>query len=117
MYDDTWYLVRIDFESGSGGYLGLAEDTYNVWIDGVLEASGASFYDSGIDFINKTLFGTGGGGTNKFYIDAFGLTSLGYDIGDNENSEQEAVEWTYRKEITIDHDKVESDLTNTFCTV
>ncbi|MFX1504215.1 MAG: hypothetical protein ACFFDH_24860, partial [Promethearchaeota archaeon] len=33
--DDTWYHIRIDFESSKWGYMGLSEDTFMIYINGI----------------------------------------------------------------------------------
>jgi len=51
--DDTWYHIRIDFECGAGGYMGLAADTYYFWVDGVRYGSFAFWWaQTDIDNIN-----------------------------------------------------------------
>ncbi len=79
-----WHHVRIDFECGSGGYLGL--DRYNVQfiIDGI--SSGNLVFNERPTRIDKFEIKTGGFQSNyeDLYIDAVGYSwDPNYNIGDN----------------------------------
>lgn len=84
--DNMWYHIRIDFECGSGGYLGLSEDTYQIWIDNV--NYGAFDTRHPRDYINKVTFGSGVvQATYNVYFDAIGYSwDSNYTIGDNRYS-------------------------------
>jgi len=82
---NTWYHVRIDFECGSGGYLGLNPDSYRVIIDGIssqelpFENNGTKLHD-----INCRTDGSDNG--YSYYVDAFGFSwDPDYNIGANLN--------------------------------
>jgi len=79
----TWQHIRIHFEMGNSGYMGLGPDQFELIVDGV--SSGAldtAMVGSGID---KDRFFTIAEDVNQnWYIDAFGYTGeVDYNIGKN----------------------------------
>ncbi|KKL26054.1 hypothetical protein LCGC14_2399130, partial [marine sediment metagenome] len=83
--NNTWYHVRIDFESTTGGYQGLAQYKWNMYIDGMLYGDFNLINNEGqIDMVN---FNTNTAYTNyKAYIDAIDFSrDSNYNIGDNLN--------------------------------
>ena len=85
--DNTWYHIRIDFECGSGNYLGLSADTWQIWIDGELFGSydfRESFNRDDMDNLYFRTFELDSGYSS--YIDAIGYSwDPNYNIGDNLN--------------------------------
>jgi len=82
--DNTWYHVRIDYETGTGGYQGLSADTFYVYINDTRYGP-YSFYTAvwSIDHIQGW---TAGSLSIAYYsyLDAVGYSwDNGYDIGDN----------------------------------
>lgn len=81
---NKWYHIRIDFESGAGGYLGLGADRINIDVNGIR-------YETNVDFgttitsINNIEYLTHGGHTNyRSHIDGIGYSWLSnYTIGKN----------------------------------
>ena len=87
---NVWYRHRIDFECGAGGYMGLPADTYDWYIDDVLEANNipfrASFHPDDIDVFRTTS--SGASLNYKYYLDAVGYSwDPDYNIGDNQDIE------------------------------
>ena len=80
---ETWYRLRIDFESGSGGYKGLSADTYFIYINEV--KYGPYNFESSVDYLDDiriTTHDTGTGYDN--YFDAIGYSwDPTYLIGEN----------------------------------
>jgi hypothetical protein len=86
--ENQWYHLRIDFECGSGDYMGLADDTFRVYLNGT---------QSNSDFImntpstqaNKIRITTGNSAADPnyyAYFDAVGYSwDPNYNIGDNLN--------------------------------
>jgi hypothetical protein len=85
MESDHWYHIRIDFECTTGGYLGLSQHQWNLYIDGI-KFGPYPFahnwnYAKQIIYYTDFLYGLSG---YSYYIDAIGLSWYGnYDIGDN----------------------------------
>ncbi|MHA2031074.1 MAG: OmpL47-type beta-barrel domain-containing protein [Candidatus Kariarchaeaceae archaeon] len=80
--DNVWQHVRIDFESSTGGYLGLTQYTFNVTIDGINSGS-LPFHTNGGSVDRFNIF-TGDAQTVERWIDAVGYSwDPNYDIGDN----------------------------------
>ncbi|MHA2039133.1 MAG: hypothetical protein ACW98X_22125, partial [Promethearchaeota archaeon] len=82
---DTWYHLRIEFECGSGGYKGLAADTYYVYING--EQYGPYGFASVVNNLDDLRISTDDGYTGYLnYFDAIGYSwDPNYNIGDNLN--------------------------------
>ncbi|MHA2325964.1 MAG: LamG-like jellyroll fold domain-containing protein, partial [Promethearchaeota archaeon] len=77
--DDVWYHVRIDFECTTGGYQGLAQYDWHLYING------NSYGDFNFGYTTDTNY--------YMYIDAIGVSwdstshnGLGYEVGYNANS-------------------------------
>ena len=81
----TWQHIRIHFEMGNSGYMGLSPDQFELVVDGV--SSGAldtAMVGSGID--RDRFFTIAEDVNQNWYIDAFGYTGdVDYNIGDNLN--------------------------------
>jgi hypothetical protein len=73
--DDTWYHIRIDYDSTTGGYLGLDQWKYSIYIDTVLIGTysfSGNTGNIGLFSANSYFVGT----TNcKFYIDSIDFTN------------------------------------------
>lgn len=80
---DTWYHFRIDFECSAGGYEGLAQYDWRVYINGV--KYGDYDFDINVAELNQIGFITSGGQTGVHgYIDAISYSwDTDYDINDN----------------------------------
>ncbi|MHA1271004.1 MAG: hypothetical protein ACTSPY_14520, partial [Candidatus Helarchaeota archaeon] len=87
---NTWYHIRIDFECGSGGYNGLAENTAAIYINNTLINNNFILSHGGIDPKNINGFHIGLGyisPTMYKWIDAIDYSwATGYYIGRNLNS-------------------------------
>lgn len=71
--DDTWYHIRIDFECGTGSYMGLSADTYNIFINGV--QYGAYSFTTSVDSVNNLRINTNTAASAYVgYIDAVGYS-------------------------------------------
>ena len=80
---NTWYHVRIDFEFGSGGYLGLGADKWQVTInDGDSTTGERTMLNPGTE-LHTMYFRSGHSAIYSFYLDAVGYTWDGYTPGDN----------------------------------
>jgi hypothetical protein len=79
---NQWYHIRIDFECGSGKYMGLSADTYYVYIDGV--QYGAYNFKSPQTEIETVVCTSGmsDSGYSSFY-DAIGYSWQEYFVGEN----------------------------------
>ncbi len=87
--NDTWYRIRIDFECGTGAYLGLAQYTFNLYVynsAGTLLASATDkTFINNISSVHTLIISTSDADQNYiFYADAIGFSwSPFYKIGDN----------------------------------
>ena len=81
--NNQWYHVRIAFESTFGGFEGLLQYEWKVWIDGI--ESVAIVFDNNFDELGVTHYWTSGVDLNyDTYIDALGYSwDPNYNIGDN----------------------------------
>ena len=81
--NNQWYHVRIDFECTTGGYMGLGENEWKVWSDGI--ESVAMALDNNVPNVNSFHWGTSTASTSyDCYIDAIGYSwDPNYNIGDN----------------------------------
>lgn len=82
---NTWYHVRLDYESTTGGYQGLGQYKWKITIDGTDDSNQLSFASNGQ--INRLRLVTAGGDQNyHMYVDAVGISyDPNYIIGDNRN--------------------------------
>jgi len=82
---DTWYRVRIDFECTAGGYLGLAQYTWKLTVDGTAQTSAdQGFLANKPEFHYLTFETHAAHNTYYDYIEALGFSWDGnYTIGDN----------------------------------
>ena len=96
--DNSWYHIRIDFEASTGGYEGLTQYTWRVYIDGI-EYGDYSFENNQASF-NKIAFKTGTVSSPIIYIDAIGYSwDPKYNIGDNL---QEGLLLSFENSTTLD---------------
>lgn len=85
--EDKWYNIRIDFECSSGGYHGLGQYEWRLYINGIVYgdfpfANNRNFATV-IKFYTDYLFGLS---DYSYFIDAIGLSwDSNYNIGDNAN--------------------------------
>ncbi|MGB5910564.1 MAG: zinc ribbon domain-containing protein [Promethearchaeia archaeon] len=81
--DNTWFHIRIDFDLTDGGYRGLVEDTYDVYLNGIKEIDGVTIMNP-ITSIDKIWFNSGSTVICTFYVDALGFSwDEKYEVGDN----------------------------------
>ncbi|MGB5912593.1 MAG: hypothetical protein WBH31_15480 [Promethearchaeia archaeon] len=88
VYENTWYHLRIDFECGSGGYMGLSANSWDAYVNGVKFASSKSFSETitSIDFIYIAMKYVGGDIFLHSYFDGIGFSwDSDYEIGRNLN--------------------------------
>ncbi len=80
---DQWYHIRIDFECTAGGYSGLSQYDYYVYVDGV--RYGAYDFNSNQAQIDDLKLLTGNVAVAKSYIDALGYSWFSnYTVDDNQ---------------------------------
>lgn len=86
--NDTWYHVKIHFETTAGSYQGLAQYTFRVYIDGTVQTNADFAFWNNVSNVNSVNFQTGPASSGYHgYIDAVGCTGyLGYAVGDNTNA-------------------------------
>jgi len=78
-----WYYLRIDFECGTGGYKGLAADTYTLYRNNV--EVGTFNFVTGLAIVDRFQCFTNGGACDV-YIDSIGYSwDASYSIGQNLN--------------------------------
>lgn len=79
---NIWYHIRIDFESSTGSYLGLAKNYWNFYINGELIGT---YEDAGTPTLYDTvLFRTHTTTTGNIYIDSLGYSwESTYDFDDD----------------------------------
>lgn len=81
---NTWYHIRIDFEHTTGGYQGLSQNEYFVYIDGVRYGPYLFDADEQLDELDLHTYSYGSG--YSVYFDAVGYSwAPNYNIGDNLN--------------------------------
>jgi len=79
---NTWYHIRLDFECGGGGYLGLAPDEFFITINGV--QYGPFDFNVATDNLDNVWITSINADTGySQYIDAIGYTWNFYNINDN----------------------------------
>ncbi|MFX1497560.1 MAG: hypothetical protein ACFFBH_08550 [Promethearchaeota archaeon] len=97
--DNTWYHVRIDFECGGGGYMGLSADTFFIWINDV-KYGPYNFRLVATAIGEIRLASNDLENTSLAYYDAFGYSwDPYYSIGINLN---EGLLLNFEKHITLD---------------
>ncbi|MFW9876067.1 MAG: hypothetical protein ACFFG0_23435 [Candidatus Thorarchaeota archaeon] len=98
-YDNIWYHVRIDFECTTGGYMGLSQYQYKIYINGIdYGVIGYWYNGTHIDgIVLKSHFGNIG---YHSYFDAFGYSwDPNYNVGDNKN---EGLLLSFKTDIAFD---------------
>ena len=96
--DNSWYHIRLDFECTAGGYEGLSQWDYYVWIDGTRYGP----YDFNQNYQpDRIRLITSDGHSNYYgYFHAFGYSwDPNYNIGDNLN---EGLLLSYENTTTLD---------------
>ncbi|MFX1566909.1 MAG: hypothetical protein ACFFCV_00920 [Promethearchaeota archaeon] len=83
---NQWYHLRIDFECGSGGYMGLAANTFRVYLNG--NQSNSDFImQNPSTYANKIRITTGNSAADPnyyAYFDAVGYSwDPNYNVGEN----------------------------------
>ena len=86
--DNTWYHVKVQW---------YADNTFDVWVDGVIGVAGATMVNNQVSGLNKCYVRHLGDSTNYGYFDAYGDpdNDSDYKIGDN-------IHWRHYKESTDD---------------
>jgi len=83
---NTWYRIRIDIENTSGGYMGLSQYTYALWVDGIklgvfaMEHNGTVWWKWGQFPAQSSVY--------SYYAD-IGFTTLDYHVGENQETGQQ----------------------------
>ncbi len=81
---NQWYHIKIDFECGAGGYKGLAADTFNFYVDGVLLVDGWSFINNAVNLLSIYFITHTTQADAYYYVDALDYSwSPGYSNGRN----------------------------------
>ena len=81
---NTWYHIRIDFEHTTGGYQGLGQNEYYVYIDG--SRYGPYLLETSLSLEELHLHSYSWGAGYNVYFDAVGYSwDPGYNISDNLN--------------------------------
>lgn len=81
---NTWYNVRIDFETGAGAYLGLGVDKHSIWVNGVQEIATDDFNTAGTYIDGFNIISRGVDSGYNGYLDGVGLSWFpNYTIGKN----------------------------------
>lgn len=103
--DDQWYHIRIDYECGAGGYLGLSADTGQLIVNGVNQ--GIFTFNTPVASIDTLGFRTITTHQLTGYFDGIGYSWLAnYTIGNNLNT----VDITFDNEIEFMDDSYQSIL-------
>ncbi len=81
--DNTWYHIKVDFESTTGGYFGLKHNTWQISVNDI--EYGDYNFNINITEASKTYFTTDTTQYGYFnYIDALGYSwDPNYNVGDN----------------------------------
>jgi len=85
--NNTWYHFRVDFECTSGGYQGLSQYFWRLFVNdipyGDFQFANNQSFAYRLAWYNDYLFAMS---DYKYYVDAIGLSwDPGYNIGDNLN--------------------------------
>ncbi|MEA3248449.1 MAG: hypothetical protein U9Q73_01960 [Nanoarchaeota archaeon] len=76
--NDQWYHIKVEWYS---------DNTFDIWLDNVLEVDGYSMESNQVTGINKIRYGTWGDTTESQWFDAWGENwDENYDIGGNNAS-------------------------------
>ncbi|KKL99459.1 hypothetical protein LCGC14_1814210, partial [marine sediment metagenome] len=82
--DNKWYHIKLDFETGAGGYKGLAADTFYITIDGT--QYGPYPFNNVAPHVDKIYFTCNSGAVYNFYVDAIDYSwDPYYSVGRNIN--------------------------------
>ncbi len=80
---NTWYRMRVDFESTTGNYKGLSQYRFDLYVDGVLKVNDGQFANNE-GHINRIGIDSGGIVGFDAFFDAFGFSwDSEYNLGDN----------------------------------
>lgn len=82
---DSWYHIRVDFESSTEGYMGLAQYKWKLYVDnvelGVYDFINQELQASRIEWYTDALHAQS---NYHYYIDAIGVSwDSAYSVGDN----------------------------------
>ncbi|KKM88131.1 hypothetical protein LCGC14_1261810, partial [marine sediment metagenome] len=90
---DIWHLIKLTFECDVGGYDGLAADTYNIYLDGILTSNSPFAFDTPVDSLNGLHFETHTPhDTVDIHFDAIDYSwSPGYSNGRNRLTENDDI--------------------------
>lgn len=81
--DNALYHIRIDFECTTGGYQGLAQYDWHIYINGT-HYGDYDFASNEASLNRLRLFGNNAAANYDVYFDAFGYSwDISYKIGDN----------------------------------
>jgi len=89
----TWYRIRIDFECTAGGYLGMGQYKWSLWINGTEYDNAGAHWGFTNNQATLTTFYTQLASNNAYhsYMDGVGYSwDSGYALGDN-NTEYTSV--------------------------
>ena len=83
---DTWYHLKISWDSTSGGYDDNGQDQFTIYVDGIDKGTFDFWHNHDtIDKLRCQSWGTSCRTNEKIYYDAFGFSwNDDYNIGDNE---------------------------------
>ncbi|KKK63154.1 hypothetical protein LCGC14_2997130, partial [marine sediment metagenome] len=88
--DGTWYHIKFEFECGAGTFMGLAADTYNIWINNIKYGPfGFDAVATTLDDIQIRTNAGDSGYTSAFDAFSFSWTS-GNEIADNRTLDYKA---------------------------
>ncbi|KKK67437.1 hypothetical protein LCGC14_2954080, partial [marine sediment metagenome] len=80
---NTWYHIRVDFELTTGGYQGLSQYTFYIYIDGVRYGPYSTVLNQG-QITDIAMVTSNSDNPYELYFDAFGYSwDSNYNIGDN----------------------------------
>jgi len=97
--NNQWYHIRIDWELTAGGYMGLSQNNFSLYIDGIQYGPYTVANTNTPDRLYLQT-GVGASGGFHFYMDAIGYSwDPNYNIGDNLN---EGLLLSYDNTTTLD---------------
>jgi hypothetical protein len=85
--DNKWYHIEIAFECTTGGYRGLSQNKFKVWINGTEYGEYGYWYNKPSGTSIQFMGGGGDPISNILYVDAIGYSwDPNYNVGDNWDS-------------------------------
>jgi len=117
--NDTWYRITIDFECTAGGYQGLAQYKYTIYIDGTEQDAGDLSFDNNEAHVDDIQWYTDATDTAySFFVDAIGYTwDAGYSRGDNAGFSGKVGGGATIGDITFGGDKTLRTILNEFAAI